>query len=154
MKILLLVLLVVASCWGYSKLDSKNIEEIKDHLTQNNWNIYVVYFYNSALGYDDKVLRSHWKGDVLNAYGPNVYFAEIDVSQDKNSELLKLVKFDQQRQALINGNVRSKDVPFVMLMCHGLGWILQGDSAHHHIPKYMDVLIQHAERGETIVHNA
>ena len=154
MKIILLIaLLLVSHSYGFSRFRSESTDEIKEHLQENNWNVYAIYFFDSVKQLDDKVLRTHLKNDVLNTYGENVWFAEIDVSKPENQQLLEVVQFDRERDALVKGSARQKDVPFVMLMCHGLGWILQGDNAHHHVHNYMEHLISHAENRETVAHD-
>ena len=151
MKIFLtLVTLFLCQSLAFKTFFENDPDQVKEALTANDWNVYVIYFYDKIGNLDDRVLRSHLTNDILNIYGENVYYAEIDISYQRNQELLNLVNFDQDREVLVKGHARPKDVPFVLLVCHGMGWVLQGDNAHHHINRYMDELIRHAERSETV----
>ena len=154
MKILSLfiIALCLSQICAYSIFYQNDPTEIAERIADNDWNVYVVYFYDGYNGLDDKVLRSHLNDDILPIYGDFVWYGEVDISFKRNQELLSLINFDMDREALIKGNARTKDVPFVLLLCHGLGWILQGDNAHHHINRYIDTLIAHAEKSETIAH--
>ena len=37
-----------------------------------------------------------------------------------------------------------------MMICHGKGWIMQGENAAYHAGGYIEALISHAQRGETV----
>ncbi len=153
MKILCLLVLaslMVSTCLGYSTLNSRNPSDIKKQITANDWNLYVLYFYDTYGGKIDTNLSTHLRDNILTRYGDQVYFGEVDVANRDNLELLDLVELYNENDYFRSQNNKPKDVPFVLLISHGYGWILQGDNIHSNIDSYMDAIISHAKKSQTV----
>ena len=110
LSILIALFALLSMASAFSTLDTKDAELVKGHLQGDNWNIYALYFFDSYNNKDDAVLRQNLQNNVLNTYGDNVYFGKVDVSSSEHREVLDLVNFDTERQAMIDGSVREKDV--------------------------------------------
>ena len=107
--------LMILQTTAVTPLNTANIEALKDHLEGDNWNVYVMYFYDSAKNLVDKDLQKNLQNGVLSIYGDNVYYGELDISDPKNKEVLEIIDFDKTRKALIEGHVREKDVSYFNL---------------------------------------
>ena len=129
---------------------SRDPHDIKKQLTGNDWNLYVIYFYDSYSGKIDPNLSSHLKNNILDRYGDQVVYGEVDLADRENLELLDLVEPYNKGDYSRSGSTKSKEVPFVLLLSHGYGWTLQGDNIHVNIDNYMDAIISHAQKSQTV----
>ena len=153
MKILyLLVLLSICFTFSntYSTFNTRSPVEIKNQITSNDWNVYILYFFDSYSGKIDTQLSSHLNNNILKKYGDQVYYGEVDISDKRNLELLDLVHFYTGGNYIRRESTNQDDVPFLLLISHGYGWILQGDNAYAQVSQYMDAIISHAERSQTV----
>ena len=148
--LLILAILSFSSIKGFSIFESSDPRDIKQQITSNDWNVYVLYYFNSQSSSHDRSFHQYLTNNVLNVYGEHVYFGEVDVSKRQSETLLDLVQFDTQRGAKTRGTAKAKDVPFFLVICHGVGWIIQGEDASKHLNDYLEIIINRAERSETV----
>ena len=121
MKLVLAValLLTLGFTYGFHELAPENSEGMMNHLQGNNYNIYVLFFYDSSAT-DDKS-RNVFKdiesrlGDILNK-NPEIFYAKIDHNNQAFRKLESVL------------GVTS--VPAVLVTVHGKGVWLSGDNSY------------------------
>ena len=119
MKLIILVLALLAcTVLAGGNITPKTHEEILSHLQGNNYNIYLIYFYEStnkeknALSSSEDIQRSLTSVFKSN---PEFFYAKIDLSDREFSRL--------------GGVVGLTSVPAVLMIVHGKGVWLSGTNA-------------------------
>ena len=115
---ILALLLALVTVKATREITPKSADEVLHHLQGNNYNIYLLHFYESS-NRDEKV--SHANEDILNMLkkvvgdNPDFYYARIDLSDREFSKL---------------GNVVGlTSAPAVLMIVHGKGVWLSGTNA-------------------------
>ena len=130
MKIVLLVLALLAcSALAGGEIQVRKSEDLLRHLQGNNYNIYLVYFYESsnrdktATAAGEDIQRS--LKNVLKA-NPEFHYAKVDLSDRELSRL---------------GNVVGlSSAPAVLMIVHGKGVWLSGTNANLMVDRLRDFM--------------
>ena len=131
MKFVLLVALLLAfiTVQAAHNVEHKSADEIMSHLQGNNYNIYLIYFYESRAT-DEKTKNA--MSDIENRIGdvisdnPELFYAKVDLSNPEYSRL---------------GNVVGlTSAPAALLMVHGKGVWLSGTNGRLMLDRVKDFL--------------
>ncbi len=130
MKLLLLVLgLLAVTAMAGGEIKVNKADDLLRHLQGNNYNIYLVYFYETSKKDQASVQASQ---DIQNALknvlasNPEFQYAKVDLS---NPELAKL-----------GGVVGLSSTPSVLLIVHGKGVWLSGTNANLMVERLRDFM--------------
>ena len=141
MKFLLLVLALIAcTALAGGEFSPKTHDEILGHLQGNNYNVYLVYFYESA----NKDSATNQAGqDIQNSLrgvlgsNPEFFYTKIDLSDREFSRLGSVVGLPS--------------TPAVLMIVHGKGVWLSGTNANlladrlrDFIPKFKQASAHHS----------
>ena len=129
MKLVLLIafLLAVVSVSAYHELKPSNSEEILNHIQGNNYNIYVMYFYDSSVQKDE--LKESQK-DIEKRLGEVL---------DDNSEVF-YAKIDHNNQVFrkLESVVGVTSYPALLIIVHGKGIWLSGTNSYLMVDRLKD----------------
>ena len=119
MKLIILVLALLAcTAMAGGNITPKTHDEILGHLQGNNYNIYLIYFYESKNNDKNTVAASEdiqkSLGNVVNA-NSEFFYAKIDLSDPEFSRLGSVVGLTS--------------APAVLMIVHGKGVWLSGTNA-------------------------
>ena len=63
-------------------------------------------------------------------FGDEVMFTEVNVSKQGYAKVLSSIEFDTGRDKSLSGPVTYDQLPFVLEVVHGYGFIINGANAH------------------------
>ena len=131
MKALLLwitIAVMVSSTVGYSTLFHSHPDTILNNLKEGNWNVYVIYFYSDKQ--NDQSLKNNVINNAVAYFGDDVMFTEVNVSKQGYAKVLDAIEFDTGRDKSLSGSTTFDQLPFVLEVVHGYGYIINGANAH------------------------
>ena len=131
MKLILALVLLFAVCYtnAFHELTPQSSEEMLNHIQGNNYNIYVMYFWDSSR--DDDASKDIFKdiqdrlGNVLND-NPEIFYAKVDHSNEAFRKLESVVGVNS--------------APAVLVMVHGKGVWLSGSNSYLMAERLQDFL--------------
>ncbi len=139
--ILCLAMLFMSSVSGYSTLFHSHPDTILKNLREGNWNVYIIYFYANTK--DDQELKNSVINNAVSYYGDDVLYTEVDVSKQGYSRVLDAIEYDTSRDRTQSGSITYDELPFVLEVVHGYGYIIRGSNAHKtakgHIQELIDL---------------
>ena len=139
---LFLVALILGSTFAKDlpKTDARSIAEA---IQAGSWNIYLIYFY--------------WKGEKentkleegLNAVVgkfPDVFYAKVDCSDADYHQVLDLFEFQDARDNFRGRSVHLEELPMVLSIVHGVGYVAHGETSFQLIEQRMPELLDYSKR--------
>ena len=140
-SIMLISVMLFASAFSYSTLFHSHPDTVLKNLREGNWNTYVIYFHSKNK--DDQNFKNAVLNNAVSAYGKDVLFADVDVSRQGYDRVLDAIEFDSSRDRRQSGSVTYDQLPFVLEVVHGYGYIVSGPNAHKvskdHISELLDI---------------
>ena len=137
--LLCLTALLINSAFGYSTLFHSHPDTVLKNLREGNWNVYIIYFYSNSK--DDQELKNSVINNAISYYGDDVLYTEVNVSKQGYSRILDAIEFDSSRDRTISGSVNYDDLPFVLEVVHGYGYIISGSNVHKTAKTHIQELI-------------
>ena len=137
--LLCLTALLINSAFGYSTLFHSHPDTVLKNLREGNWNVYIIYFYSNSK--DDQELKNSVINNAISYYGDDVLYTEVNVSKQGYSRVLDAIEFDSSRDRTISGSVNYDDLPFVLEVVHGYGYIISGSNVHKTAKTHIQELI-------------
>ena len=147
MKSTLITVFLIALVLGSSiakdmvKTDARSIAEA---IQSGNWNIYVIYFYWTGERENEK-LKAGLKAEVFDKF-PDVYSAAVDCSNSDYHAVLDLFEFQDARDNFRGRSVHLEELPMVLSIVHGVGYISHGETSYNLIAERMKELIDYSNR--------
>ena len=136
-----LVFLFFSSAMGYKTLFHSHPDTVLNHLKQGNWNVYVIYFYSDYQ--NDQDLKNSVINNAVALYGDDLLYTEVNISKQGYSKVLNAIEFDSSRDRSTSGAVQYQQLPFVLEVVHGYGYIISGTESHKlakdHIKELLDI---------------
>ena len=137
--LLCLAILCLNSAFGYSTLFHSHPDTVLKNLREGNWNVYIIYFYSNSA--QDSSLKNSVINNAVSYYGDDVLYTEVNVSKQGYSKVLDAIEFDSSRDRTISGSVTYNQLPFVLEVVHGYGYIISGSNAHKTAKGHIQELI-------------
>ena len=119
---------MISSTMSYSTLFHSHPDTILKNLKEGNWNVYVIYFHSDTK--DDQSLKNNVLKNAVAYYGDDVMFTDVNVSKQGYTRVLDAIEFDTGRDKSQSGSVTFDQLPFVLEVVHGYGYIINGANAH------------------------
>ena len=140
---LFLVALLLSSCTAkmMEKTDARSIAEA---IQAGSWNVYLIYFYWTGEK-ENAALKSGLTEKVLNAF-PDVYYAEVDCADADYHRVLDLFEFDDPRDNFRGRSIHLEELPMVLAIVHGVGYISHGETSYDLISNIMPELVDYSNR--------
>ena len=139
--LLFLLAFFASTTVAYSTLFHSNPDTVLKNLREGNWNTYVIYFYSNTQ--DDQDLKNSVINNAVSTYGDDVLYTEVNVSKQGYSKVLDAIEFDSSRDRTLSGSATYNQLPFVLEVVHGFGYIVSGTNAHktskNHIQELLDI---------------
>ena len=136
-----LVFLFFSSAMGYSTLFHSHPDTVLDHLRQGNWNVYIIYIHSDYQ--NDQDLKNSVINNAVALYGDDILYTEVNVSKQGYSKVLNAIEFDSSRDSSLSGSIQNQQLPFVLEVVHGYGYIISGTESHKlakdHIKELLDI---------------
>ena len=136
-----LAFLFFSSAMGYKTLFHSHPDTVLNHLKQGNWNVYVIYFYSDYQ--NDQDLKNSVINNAVALYGDDLLYTEVNISKQGYSKVLNAIEFDSSRDRSTSGAVQYQQLPFVLEVVHGYGYIISGTESHKlakdHIKELLDI---------------
>ena len=142
MKVILslfLVSMLLSSCMGYSTLFHSHPDTILKNLREGNWNTYIIYFYSNTQ--DDQDLKNSVINNAVSNFGDDLLYTEVNVSKQGYARVLDAIELDSSRDRTSSGSVTYNQLPFVLEVVHGYGYIISGTNAHKTAKGHIEELI-------------
>ena len=125
----------------YSTLFHSHPDTVLNNLREGNWNTYVIYVYSNTQ--DDQDLKNSVINNAVANYGDDVLYTEVNVSKQGYAKILDAIEFDSSRDRTLSGSATYNQLPFVLEVVHGYGYIISGSNAHKtantHISELLDI---------------
>ena len=125
---LIAITMLFASAMGYNTLFHSHPDTVLKNLVEGNWNTYVIYFHSDRK--DDQQFKNSVLNNAVASYGDDVLFTDVNVSKQGYSSVLNAIEFDSSRNPHLSGSVTQDQLPFVLEVVHGFGYIISGPNAH------------------------
>mmetsp|Transcript_18836 Transcript_18836/g.16674 ORF Transcript_18836/g.16674 Transcript_18836/m.16674 type:complete len:155 (+) Transcript_18836:57-521(+) len=135
----ILAILFMNSAFGYSTLFHSHPDTVLKNLREGNWNTYIIYFYSNSE--DDQDLKNSVINNAVSYYGDDVLYTEVNVSKQGYSKVLNAIEFDSSRDRTLSGSATYNQLPFVLEVVHGYGYIISGSNAHKTAKTHIQELI-------------
>ena len=147
MKSLLVTLLITMLIGSaFSKdLEQTDARSIAEAIQAGSWNIYVVYFFWKGERENDK-LTEGLQTEVVDKFGEDVYYAQVDCSGNDYHEVLDLFEFQDPRDNFKGRSVHLEELPMVLAIVHGVGYVSHGETSYKLVADHMEELKDYASR--------
>ena len=137
--LLCLTALFVSSAMGYSTLFHSHPDTVLKNLREGNWNVYVIYFHSDTQ--DDQSLKNAVINNAVSYYGDDVLYTDVNVSRQGYAKVLDAIEFDTGRDPQLSGPVTYRQLPFVLEVVHGYGYIISGTNVHKEAKNHIQELL-------------
>ena len=126
------------------EMEQKDARSIAEAIQAGSWNIYVVYFYWT--GERENTNLQQGLQDEVVAKFPDVYYAEVDCSAGDYHQVLDLFEFQDSRDNFKGRSVHLEELPMVLSIVHGVGYISHGETSYKLIAERMPELVDYSNR--------
>ena len=147
MKSTLLAICFVAMILGstFAKdMEQTDARSIAEAIQAGSWNIYVIYFYWSGERENEK-LEAGIQSDIVDK-NDEIYYAKVDCSQSDYHQVLDLFEFQDSRDNFKGRSVHLEELPMVLAIVHGVGYISHGETSYELISQRMPELVDYSNR--------
>ena len=140
---LLMIAMLVASTFA-KDLPQTDARSIAEAIQSGSWSIYVIYFYWTGERENAK-LEAGLKSDVVDKF-PDVYYAKVDCSGGDYYQVLDKFEFQDQRDSFKGRSIHLEELPMVLSIVHGVGYISHGETSYKLIAERMPELVDYSNR--------
>jgi hypothetical protein len=147
MKTAYLSLLIIALVLGsaFSKtLEQTDARSVAEAIQAGSWDIYVVYFFWKGEK-ENEILKTGLQTEVIDKF-TDAFYAEVDCSQSDYHIVLDLFEFQDARDNFTGRSVQLEELPMVLSIVHGVGYISHGETSFDLIAERMPELIDYSNR--------
>ena len=147
MKTTLLSLFFIAMLLGSTiakDMEETDARSIAEAIQAGSWNIYVIYFYWSGERENEK-LEEGIKSDVTDKY-EDVYYAKVDCASSDYHQVLDLFEFQDARDNFKGRSIHLEELPMVLSIVHGVGYVSHGETSYKLIAERMPELVDYSNR--------
>ena len=147
MKTTLSCLLLIALLLGSSfakQMEKTDATTIAEAIQAGRWDIYLIYFYWSGEK-ENAALQKGLTDEVLSKY-PDVYYAEVDCADADYHKVLDLFEFQDPRDDFRGRSVQLEELPMVLAIVHGVGYVSHGETSYKLIEDIMPELVDYSNR--------
>ena len=149
LSLLLIALLLTATFaqqqgGDVKKMPKTDARSIAEAIQAGSWDIYVIYFYWKGEKENEK-LQKGLKDEVLAKY-KDAYYAEVDCSQSDYHVVLDLFQFADSRDNFTGRSVQLEELPMVLAIVHGVGYVSHGETSYKLIAQNMPELVDYSKR--------
>ena len=130
--IAMIFMLAVLASKAAHVLQAKNSNEVLNHLQGNNYNVYILFFYDSKAS--DQLTKAT-NQDIENrlnnvlADNPEFFYSKIDSSDKNFQDLLDLQLNSDCIGCTSKNEVGTRSTPSILLIVHGKGvWLTANNS--------------------------
>ena len=148
MKVAFLSLFLVALLAGSAlakDLTPTDARSISEAIQSGNWNIYVIYFYWSGERENQK-LEDGLKTNVIDKYPDDVYYAKVDCAKSDYHKVLDTFEFQDARDNFKGRSIHLEELPMVLALIHGVGYVSTGETSYELIQERMPELLDYKNR--------
>ena len=128
-----------------NQLTPSDPKSVAEALQAGSWKIYVVLFY-WKLEAESQTLKDGLNTKVVTPYGDKVYYAELDCSTTDYHQVLDLFEFKDPRDNFKGRSIHIDELPMVLAVVHGVGYISHGATSYELIAERMNELIDYSSR--------
>ena len=140
---LLMIVMLVASTFA-KDLPSKDARSIAEAIQSGSWSIYVIYFFWAGER-DSAKLEAGLQREVVQQF-TDVFYAKVDCSGGDYHQVLDLFEFQDERDNFKGRSIRQEELPMVLSIVHGVGYISHGDTSYQLIAQRMPELVDFSNR--------
>mmetsp|Transcript_3984 Transcript_3984/g.4618 ORF Transcript_3984/g.4618 Transcript_3984/m.4618 type:complete len:155 (+) Transcript_3984:37-501(+) len=147
MKTTILGLLFIAMLMGSSfakELEETDARSIAESVQAGSWSIYVIYFYWSGERENEK-LEQGLQSDVVDKF-PDSFYAKVDCAQSDYHQVLDLFEFQDARDNFKGRSIQLDELPLVLSIVHGVGYVSHGETSYELIAERMPELVDYSNR--------
>ena len=139
---LMAIMLVSSLAKPIEKNDPRSIAEA---IQAGSWNIYIVYLYWKGEKENAK-LTAGLQTEVVQKFGDQVFYGEVDCSGNDYHPVLDLFEFADPRDNFKGRSVHLEELPMVLSIVHGVGYVSHGETSYKLIAEKMPELQDYATR--------
>ena len=140
---LFLIAILLASTIA-KDMEQTDARSIAEAIQAGSWSIYVIYFYWSGERENEK-LEQGLQTDVIDK-NADVFYAKVDCASSDYHQVLDLFEFQEARDNFKGRSIHLEELPMVLSIVHGVGYISHGETSYELIAERMPELIDYANR--------
>ena len=140
---LFLIAILLASTIA-KDMEQTDARSIAEAIQAGSWSIYVIYFYWSGERENEK-LEQGLQTDVIDK-NADVFYAKVDCASSDYNQVLDLFEFQEARDNFKGRSIHLEELPMVLSIVHGVGYISHGETSYELIAERMPELIDYANR--------
>ena len=140
---LFLIAILLASTIA-KDLEQTDARSIAEAIQAGSWSIYVIYFYWSGERENEK-LEQGLQTDVIDK-NDAIFYAKVDCASSDYNQVLDLFEFQDARDNFKGRSVHLEELPMVLSIVHGVGYISHGETSYELIAQRMPELVDYSNR--------
>ena len=140
---LLMIAMLVASTFA-KDMEQTDARSIAEAIQAGSWSIYVIYFYWSGER-ENANLEAGLKSEVVDKF-TDVYYAKVDCSGSDYHQVLDKFEFQDLRDNFKGRSIHLEELPMVLSIVHGVGYVSHGETSYKLIAERMPELVDYSNR--------
>ena len=147
MKTSIIAVLLAVLLWSSTHakdMEKTDAKSVATAIAAGNWDIYVIFFYWKG---SDKnpALEAGLQSKVADKY-KDVFFAKLDCSSSDYHQVLDLFEFQDPRDNFTGRSIHLEELPMVLAIVHGVGYISHGETSFDLIAERMPELLDYQKK--------